>query len=512
MTLREFFQLLNKSKFCSLFIIAALVLFPELTLSQEKPQKIEILNANSLEYDENIHPNVRRFIGDVIFEHNDFTMYCDSAYYYTIDNQIDAFSNVHIERGDTLHLYGDFLSYNGNTNFGKIRENVELKDQKAQVFTDSLDFYAEEDYAHYFDGGKIINEDNTITSKTAHYYSSKKMAYFNEDVTIENPDYMVDTDTLNYDTEEEIAYFIGPTDIYNDSSYLYCEEGWYKTQSNQFLFTKNAMYQKEERIIKGDTLFYDREANFGQIKQSAEIIDTLQNIILKGNYSEYSENPDRAFLTDETLMIHVDNENDSLFLHADTIKSHYDSTESHQIFKAYYKVKFFKTNLQGKCDSLSYYMKDSTIRMYYEPIMWSDSNQIFADDISIQLKDNEVDEFFLDKNALIISQQDEDKFNQIKGKQMTGYVKNNEIRRVDVDGNGETIYYTVDKNEIIGVNKAISSNLIIKLRDNQVERINMINSPGGTLYPLGDLEETKLKGFQWLEQHRPRKKSDIFIW
>ncbi|MFP4018463.1 MAG: LptA/OstA family protein, partial [Bacteroidales bacterium] len=332
------------------------------------------------------------------------------------------------------------------------------------------------------------------------------------DVTIKNPDYTVDTDTLDYDTEEEIAYFIGPTNIKNDSSYLYCEKGWYKTKSNQFLFTKNALYQKEERIIKGDTLYYDRDNNFGQIKQSAEIIDTAQNIILRGNYSEYSENPQTAFLTDETLMIQVDNENDSLFLHADTIKSHYDSSETHQIFKAYYKVKFYKTDLQGKCDSLSYYRGDSTLRMYYNPVMWSDSNQISADNIAIKLKDNDVESFFLDRNAFIVSQQAEDKFNQIKGKEMTGYVKDKEIRRVDVDGNGETIYYTMDKNEIVGVNKAICSNLIIKLRENQVERINLINDPDGTLYPLKDLEETKLKGFQWWDQHRPRNKNDIFVW
>ncbi|MFP3859598.1 MAG: OstA-like protein [Bacteroidales bacterium] len=511
MIIRELFRFISISSNNKLLLIL-LLLIPLYSWSQEKPQKINILNANSLEYDENLRPNARRFIGDVIFEHNDFTMYCDSAYSYPRENKIDAFGNVHIERGDTLHLYGDFLGYNGNKNFGKIRNNVRLKDQKAEVYTDSLDFYTEENYAYYFDGGKIINEDNTITSITGYYYSSEKMAYFKEDVTIKNPDYTVDTDTLDYDTEEEVAYFIGPTNIYNDSSYLYCEKGWYKTKSNQFLFTKNALYQKEERIIKGDTLYYDRDNNFGQIKQSAEIIDTAQNIILRGNYSEYSENPQTAFLTDETLMIQVDNENDSLFLHADTIKSHYDSSETHQIFKAYYKVKFYKTDLQGKCDSLSYYRGDSTLRMYYNPVMWSDSNQISADNISIKLKDNDVESFFLDRNAFIVSQQAEDKFNQIKGKEMTGYVKDKEIRRVDVDGNGETIYYTMDKNEIVGVNKAICSNLIIKLRENQVERINLINDPDGTLYPLKDLEETKLKGFQWWEKHRPRNKNDIFVW
>jgi lipopolysaccharide export system protein LptA len=487
-----------------------IILIPGFAISQEKPKKIEIINANALEYNEKVNPNVRRFIGDVIFEHNDFTMSCDSAYSYINQNKIDAFSNVHIERGDSIHLYGDFLSYNGNTNFGKIRENVKLRDNEAYLTTDSMDFYTEDNYAYYFDGGKIVSEDKTITSLTGHYYSNKNMAYFKDSVVVVSPDYTVKADTLNYDTENEIAYFIGPTNIYSDSSELYCEKGWYRTSVNKFLFTKNASYQKQERILKGDTLYYDEPKGFGQIKSNAEIIDTSNKIILKGNYSEYTEDPQTAFLTDSAQMIQVDNEKDSLFMHADTLKTHYDSTKTYKIFKAYYGVRFFKTDLQGKCDSLSYSLKDSTIQMYHEPVIWSDSNQIFAEYINIHMKNNEVDKFYLLNTAYIISRQGKNKFNQIKGKKMTGYVNNNKIRKVFVDGNGETIYYTKDKKDIIGVNKALSSNLIINMKNNEVVRINLVNSPNGTLYPLGDLEETKLKGFQWYESLRPRSKYDIY--
>ncbi len=498
-------------RYCCL--LALTILFNSIALTaQQEPKKIKILNSNTLEYNKNINPNVRRFIGNVIFEHNESVMYCDSAYSYTNQNRIDAFGNVHIERGDSLHVYGDFLSYNGNTNFGKLRKNVQLQDPEARVLTDSLNFYAEQDYAYYFNGGTIISEDKTITSTTGHYYSNEKMAYFKKDVRVESPDYIVEADTLNYDTENEIAYFNGPTNIHNDTSRLYCENGWYKTNSNEFLFTKNARYQKKERILKGDTLYYNDPKGLGVIKKNAEIIDTSRNIILRGHYSEYSEEPAKAFLTDSALMIQIDKEKDSLFLHADTLKSHYDSTETYRIFRAYFKVKFFKTNLQGKCDSLSYSLEDSTIRMYYNPVIWSDSNQIYADHITIHLKNDEVNQFDLESNSFIVSRQDNNKFNQIKGKNMIGYVQNNKIKRVDVEGNGQTIYYTKDKNKIVGVNKALCSNLIIKLENNEVSRINMVKSPEGVLYPLGNLKETKLDGFKWLENERPRSKDDIYDW
>ena len=491
-----------------------MLLNPGLLLAQkEKTKKIEIVHANSLEYNEKINPDVRRFIGDVQFKHNDFNMYCDSAYFHPTSNKMDAFSNIHVVRGDTLHLYGDFLSYDGNTNIGKVRKNVKLKDKEAVLLTDSLDFNTEKNHAHYTEGGKIKNEDKTITSIKGDYYSSEKMAYFKDSVIVESPDYTVKADTLSYNTETETAFFTGPTDIYSDSSYLYCERGWYKTKKNEFLFTKNALYRKGNRILKGDTLYYDEPRGFGQIKQNAEMIDTAKNIILKGHYSEYKENPNSAFLTDSALMIYVDSENDSLFLHSDTLRSQYDSTESYRIFKAYNKVKFFKSNLQGKCDSLLYSLQDSAIRMFYDPVMWSDTNQITADTIKIFTENNQISKFRLIDKSFMASREDTGKYNQIKGSEMTGYFRDNNLQRVFVDGNSETVYFSRNDNEqIIGVNKGKSSKLLIKLMENKVSQIKMLKNPTGTLYPIKDIEETKLEGFEWLGIHRPKSKKDIFIW
>jgi len=493
-------------------IVYCLTGFQPDVLAQKKKRKIEIIHSNSLKYNQKENPNIRKFIGDVSFRHNKFIMHCDSAYSYLDKNKIDAFGDVHIEKGDSLELFGDFLSYNGDKNFGKIRRNVKLDDKRAQLYTDSLNFDSQNNYAYYFNGGRIINEDKTISSRLGHYYSDEDLAYFKDNVEILDTNYIVHADTLKYNTKTETAYFFGPTEIYSDENYLYCENGWYKTKTEQFLFRKKALYKKDNRIIKGDTLYFDDPKGYGQIKQNAVIEDTSKNIILKGNYSEYSENPQNAYLTDSAVMINIDEENDSLFLHADTLKSQYDSTGEYRIFRAYYKVKIFKNDLQGMCDSLAYTLKDSVIRMFDNPVLWSDSTQSSADTIHIYTKNNNLDKVNLKQSAFIITQEDSTRFNQIKGRKMIGYLRENKLHRVEVDGNGETIYYTKDGNTIVGINKAISSNLVITLKNNQVARINMLTDPNGTLYPLGSAEDVKLKGFNWRTNNRPVSKDDIFIW
>jgi len=216
-------------------------------------------------------------------------------------------------------------------------------------------------------------------------------------------------------------------------------------------------------------------------------------------------------MTDSAHMITVDDESDSLYLHADTLRSRKDSSGENRIFNAYYGVRIYKSNLQGKCDSLSFTQQDSIIRMYYDPVVWSDSTQITANFIEIHTTNNNISQFFLEEAAFMTSMEDSTRFNQIKGRNMTGYFRDNKLYKVEVNGNGQTIYYTRDKNKTVGVNKAVSSNLLIKFINNEVRRITFIKDPEGTLYPLGDLEETRLSGFQWLLDLRPKTKYDIFL-
>ncbi len=496
-----------------LFLVAVLFFWVLLASAQQKEQ-INIINSNSLEFNREIGEGVRRLLGDVILEHDNATMYCDSAYLFTTQNIFHAFSNVHVNRGDSIHLYGDFMVYNGNTKIGKFRNNVRLENDSTTLYTDSLDYYSGSNVANYFEGGRIVNENNTLTSIVGYYYANDDMFFFKDSVVAITPDYVIYTDTMKYYTKEKITYFLGPTNIYNEENHLYAENGWYRSEEKKFQFNENARYQNKEKILIGDSLYYDDLNGIGIAIDNIEMIDTTENMILKGNYAYYTKDPETFLITDSAILIQVSNYTDSLYLHGDSISSNYDSTGTYRILKAYHKVQIFREDFQARCDSMVYNFQDSVVTMHTEPIIWSEGSQMTADKVEIHIKNEVIDFFKLINTAFIVSEKDTTRFDQIRGKQMIGYIRNNKLSRVDVFGNGQTIYFTVDEkeNEIVGVNYAESSDIILYMKEGQVNRINMIKEPTGTLYPLDELEQTKLKDFQWLEHLRPKEKNDIFIW
>jgi DNA sulfur modification protein DndD len=245
-----------------------------------------------------------------------------------------------------------------------------------------------------------------------------------------------------------------------------------------------------------------------------EIFDSTQNVILKGNYGDYYEKQKKGLITGRVLFIQI-SDGDSLFLHADTLKSEYDSSGTYQILRAYNKVQAYKSDLQLRSDSLVFNFKDSIIQVLKNPILWTDNNQITGEKIIFHLADNKVDFFELINSSLIISQEDSTHFSQIKGVNMKGYFnKNSQLYFVNVNNKSEAIYFPKEKGEIIGVNKSKCKNMNIYLDKGEVEKVVFLKKPTQTLYPLDKMKDNKLKfsNFKWLEKIRPLSKSDVFIW
>ena len=457
--------------------------------------------------------NAIKYIGHVIFRQDEVLMHCDSAYFFTEENSVTAFHHIHIEQGDTLDLYGDFLTYNGNERLAEITENVKLIDRENILTTNNLDYNLRSNIGYYINGGKIRNGENDLESDIGFYYSNLKLFHFRDSVIIHNPDYTIYADTLKYNTVTEVAYFLGPTEIIGQDNYIYCENGWYDTKNNIAQFNENAYLVSEGQYLKGDSLYYERETGLGKAFDNVELFDSSQNIILTGKNAIYYEEPEYAMLTDSAQFMQISDE-DTLYFHADTLESVLDSTGLKKIMKAYYKVKIFREDMQGKCDSLVYLESDSVFQLYGEPVLWSEENQLTAGHIDLHLANKKTNYIDMISSSFIISQSDSIRFDQIKGKNMTGYFINNRLVRVEVKGNGQTIYYAKDQEELIGINRAESSDLIIYLKNNKIDRINLILAPKATLYPPDDTEniETILKGFIWLEKFRPASKEDIFVW
>jgi lipopolysaccharide export system protein LptA len=464
-------------------------------------------------FDKRIDEDLRKLIGHVVFKHNNDLMYCDSAYFYKARNSLEAFGKVHLIHNDSVNLFGDYLKYNGDIRFGEVRRNVKLVDKYITLTTQNLDFDLENNLSYYFSGGKIVDTTNNLTSRNGYYFFDTKEFFFKDNVVLINPQYSMYSDTLKYNTGTEIAFFVGPTKIISDSNLIYCENGWYNTRSNISQFNRNAYMQNKNQFIKGDSLYYDRNQGLGKAFRNVEVRDTTENIILKGELAFYLEKPEYSYITGEAVFISY-SETDTLFLHADTLRSKLDTSGKYKRIFAYKKVKFYREDMQGKCDSLSYSFRDSLIRLYGQPVIWTDENQLTAEYIQIHTFNNRADKIELKNSAFIVAQEDTLKFNQISGKNMTGIIKENKLCRINVDGNGQTIYYAKDNDQLVGINKAESSNLIIYLKEGKVDRINFINQPGAVLNPPHQLkfEETRLKGFQWLGKQRPVNKNDIFIW
>ncbi|MBE7509467.1 MAG: hypothetical protein HS118_04680 [Bacteroidia bacterium] len=484
-----------------------------LTASAQSPSKIELVHANILEGDDQFGKDVRRLLGDVTFKQENTFMYCDSAYLYASTNSLDAYGHVRIVQGDTINLTGDVLKYNGNTRQARLLNNIVLIDRTMTLTSQNLNYNLDTGVADYSEGGKIVDTDNVLTSDRGYYFSKEKKLSFRKNVVLLHPGYRMETDTLVYYTVSKISEFYGPCYIRsNDSSYIYCENGWYNTITDKSFFSRNAYISSKEQTLKGDSLFYDNKLQRGEAFSNVLISDTLQKIEVFGDYGFYNRATGKSFITGHLLMKRAFDA-DTLFAHADSIHIFEDTLTHQKSVFAYHHVRMYKKDLQAVCDSVVYTSADSTMRMYVNPVLWSDKNQLTADSVSLVVSNKSMERMYLYNTAFITSMEDTIRFNQLRGKNMIGYFTDNNLTRIEVFGNGQSIYYARNKkDQLTGVNRADCSNMIILIKDNKVSKLKLIEKPDATFYPINELSpnELKLKGFTWQEEKRPVDKNDIY--
>jgi lipopolysaccharide export system protein LptA len=505
-----------------LFFVPVIILFTFLLQSQDIPGKktgkkrVDIINTDTLFIvrDRQTGKDWYRLVTNVILKHNEIILKCDSAHYFPDKIQVNAFSRIKIEQGDTLDILGDYLLYDGITETAVITGKVELIDKETHLFTNSVNYDVKNEIAQYPDSGRIINGDNKLTSKIGTYYVSQNLFHFKDSVKIVNPDYIMTADTMDYNTVTETAFFTGPSEMKGDSIYLYCERGWYDTKNNTTRIWKNAVIDNRQQIIHGDSLFYDDNNGYGQSFNNVSIADTNNHIIVKGNYAWYYKTPERFQVTDSAMFIQI-SDKDSLFLHADTINA-FTMTDtaglSYRLLRAYYGCRIFSKDLQAKCDSLAYSFQDSVIRLYVQPVLWSEENQLTADSMAIFTRNRQADRMELYNSAFVCSQVDEMRFNQIKGRSLTGFFRDNKLFKIDISGNGESIYFLVDGENVVGVNTSKCATIEIGIEDGKIRDIIQKQSPEGVIDPpeLTGQDLIRLKGFSWFDIIRPKKISDIF--
>ncbi|HEX5001014.1 MAG TPA: OstA-like protein [Bacteroidia bacterium] len=497
------------------FVFGCVGLFSVTSVFSQRTEQVEIINANTFEGDERLGKNVARLTGDVQFRHKGVLMFCDSAYLYQETNSLDAFGHIRIQQGDSIRLTGNLLKYYGDTRIATVFGNVQMNDRSMVLTTENMTYDMSHNSALYETTGTIVDRENRLVSKSGYYHSDERMLFFKDSVVLTNPDYIMRSDTLKYNTVTKTAWFFGPTTITStgsDSSFIYCRLGWYDTNKEKSLFRSGAYIRSKESKLSGDSLLFDRNQRLGEAFGNVALSDTVNKIIIAGNYGWSNDNTKHAFVTGKALMTKIF-DTDSLFLHADSLFAYEDTITKVRTWNAWKNVRFFKSDLQGKCDSLEYSTVDSLVKLNGNPVLWSDSNQLTATFISIQIANKEVSRLYLNDDAFIVSREDSIRYNQIKGRKMTGFFEENQLSVIHVEGNGQSVYYTRNnKKQLSGVNRADCSDMVIGLDSSKVASITLLNEPDATLYPIQELSpnELRLKGFLWNDAERPLSAEDVF--
>ena len=489
---------------------------PQRNAAQPAKSKVYLLHSDVLKKSKD-NSDAQILVGDVSFRHDSIYMYCDSACFYEKTNSLEAFHNVKFVQGDTLFLYGDYLFYDGNTQLAQVRNNVRMENRTTTLTTDSLNYDRIANLGYFFDGGTLMDEENVLTSDWGEYSPATKMSVFNYEVKLVNPQFTLTSDTLRYNTDTKIASIVGPSDIDSDENHIYSELGFYYTQQGQAELLERSVLTNNGKRMTGDSLFYDRNRGIGEAFRNVELVDTINKNMLTGDYCFYNQLTGYAFATDRAMATDF-SQGDSLFIHADTLQLytyHMNTDSVYREARAYHKVRFYRTDLQGVCDSLVFSSKDSCLTLYQDPILWNGKQQLLGEEIMVYMNDSTIDWAHIQNQALSVEQLDSLNYNQVSGKDMKAYFEGGEMKQVDVDGSVRLVYFPMEKDStLLGMNCSETSKLSMFLENRKLKKLAMSPKSNGTLYPMTQIPPAKMKldNFAWFDYVRPLNKADIFNW
>ena len=478
-------------------------------------------------------------VGDVMFTKGPMIMRCDSAHYFAETESMDAFGNLSMEQGDTLFVYADELNFDGITEIATLYadpgKKVQLINRDVMLETDVFVYDLGIDLGYYEVGGTLTDPSNTLTSLKGEYVPSTKEANFYVDVHL-NSRNSTDTlnifsDTLYYNTNTHIAELLSPSTVINARGTIYTSYGIYDTDSNRStLYNRSTIVTNGGQTLTGDTIFYDRGTGIGEAFGKVEAADSAHKAAIFGDYGYYNEFADSTFVTGHAEMRHY-GDPDTLYLHARYMQSfrHIDSTliaadtvagtpewtrfDTTHIAVAYPRVRFYRRDMQGICDSMRFTEADTMLRMFVSPIVWSEDRQIFGNIIELHLNDSTIDTATLPDQGFTAQHIEGDHYNQLSGKKMIATFEDGQMRRLDIDGNVEIIMYPEEADSTINkMVNAQSSFLLAMFKGQTTELIKMWPETTGAATPLFLAKKSNffLPKFKWFEGMRPTDRFDIF--
>jgi lipopolysaccharide assembly outer membrane protein LptD (OstA) len=500
-----------------LLFYIGLLLFTLTSGKAQKSSKINVDYSDFADINQTEIPDALLLSGHVRVSHEGVVFTCNKAYFFQKENYIKAFGEVQMIQGDTLFLNSKYAEYNGEVKKAYATGNVIMRSPESTLVTDTINFDRNTQEAFYNSYGKITNKENTLKSKSGRYFANEKKFKFLTAVTITNPKYTIKSNHLDYYTNSGHSYLFGPSTITSKENFIYTEKGFYDTKKNFAYFLRKSYIKYKDRRIEGDSLYYDRNREYASATNNVKINDSINKGIIKGHYAEIYRNlkteRDSMMITKRAVAISLV-ENDSMYIHGK--KMLITGKTGDRIIRAFNNVRFYKTDMSGKCDSIHSNQKIALTKLIGRPILWNYDNQMTGDIMHLIGNNNteKLDSLKVLNNAFIISKDTiGNGYNQVKGQNLYGKFKDNKLNEVDIIKNTEVIYYLRnDKQELIGINKSVGSKINLILDKNTIETITVYNNPDGDVYPEKDLPENarKLRGFVWRADERIKSKDDIF--
>ena len=514
--------------FISVSFAQKLIYFPPVPKDTSKKKKIEIIKSDSLLYQTLELGKYRKLIGNVQLKHLDAFMFCDSAIIDIDANYMTAYGKqVHIKKGDSVDVWGNFLEYFGDLKQGRLTGMCSMRDKTMVLTAPELNYNTETDLGSYMSGGRVVNKETNITSAIGYYYHQTNTAVFYGDVVLKSPESTIYTDSLRYNTNKEIAYFITKTTIIDkDSNVIITHSGYYDTKEEKAFLGNNAIIKKGDAKVSAQSIDYNKKTKIAIAEGNVTYQDSSDRTTILSNYIYSDENNALVRAYKDPLMITVsEDEKDTMYLSADTLFSYrtlstdsiklnddIENNDSIKIIKAWYRMKMIQGKMSAIADSLFYSEEDSIFKLYQHPVLWMDSTQISGDSIYLYNRDKEINRIDVFGKAFIIHLQDQDIYHQIKGKFIQAIIKDKKIQHIEVDGNAESIYFIKDKEGAYsGANKSTSAFITVSFNDGEVNRLKLTGAPEADFTPIKKitLSSFRLDGFNWQGNLQPLTKYDV---
>jgi len=506
-------------KLFPVIILFTLWMLPALA-QQKTPSKIIIEHSDFIERNQTEIPGAVVLSGNVVVTHDGVRIKCNKIYHYESENYLKAFGNVNMNQGDTIFMDSKYAEYNGDKKFAFASGGVNMRSPDMRLVTDTVYFDRNIQEAYYNSNGTIYSGENTLKSKQGRYYMTQKKYNFLTAVTLTNPQYVMKSNHLDYYTNSGHSYVFGPTTITGKKDFIYTEKGFYDTKKNLATLLTNSYIKYDTQIIRGDSMYYDRNRNFSSATNNVKVTDTVNKFLVTGHYAEVFRAKDSLFVTKRALAVTLV-ENDSLYTHAKRMVV--TGKPGSRIIRGYNDARFYKTDMSGKCDSIHSNELTGLTQLIKRPVVWNGESQVTGDVIHLisNSKTQQLDSIKVLTNAFIIQQDTiwsnknptKPRFSQIKGVNLYGKFRDNKLYEIDLVKNTEKVYYMYDSdNYLIGIDKGKSSKIHIELEDNQINTVTSMIKPESESYPETELPENarKLRGFLWRGDERIRTKEDIF--